>query len=97
MPIFQKDAAVRWNSGGGHQATGVVRNVFTRPVKREDVEGDVKGDPKINRHASEDSPVYLVQRDNGSQYFKSELDLHPEGTELWTSQSLKFEMDLHDE
>ena len=65
---LNKGDKVRWN-WGAHHADGVVRQKFTRRVKR-----SIKGQT-IVRNATEDEPAYLVVQEDGGRALKSASEL----------------------
>lgn len=68
MSQFNRGTAVKWKWGNG-TAEGKIKRVFKSRVSR-----TIKG-KKITRNATENSPAYLVEQDDGSRALKSEREL----------------------
>ena len=70
MPAFNKGDQVQWNYRRA-AVTGTVQDVYTSPVTRE----DVKNYPN-KRNASEKNPAYLIEKEDGTHFLKSESELY---------------------
>ena len=71
MPAYQPNSTVSWNTGRGI-VSGRVKEVHTSRVEKGE---EVKGPLKF-RNASHQNPAYVVERDDGSRYLKSESELY---------------------
>jgi hypothetical protein len=65
---FERGEEVRW-TWGRYEATGKIRQRFTRRVRR------TIGGAAVVRNASEDEPAYLVVQEDGGRVLKSESEL----------------------
>ncbi|MEL6609067.1 MAG: DUF2945 domain-containing protein [Pseudomonadota bacterium] len=66
--MYRKGDKVEWNWGNG-TGTGKVTEVFKEKVTR-----TIKGN-EVTRDASEDSPAYMIEQDDGDCVLKSESEL----------------------
>lgn len=69
---FDTGDKVKWKWGEGY-GEGTVREVFTRDVTR-----TIKS-AEVSRNASDDSPAYLVEQDDGDEVLKSHSELEAAG------------------
>lgn len=65
---YNKGTKVEWDWGNG-TGTGKVTEVFTSDVERTISGSDVK------RNASEDSPAYMIEQDDGDRVLKSHSEV----------------------
>jgi hypothetical protein len=65
---FETGDKVKWKWGDGY-GEGTVREVFTSDVTR-----TIKG-TEVSRNASQESPAYLLQQDDGDEVLKGHSEL----------------------
>jgi hypothetical protein len=65
---FETGDKVQWKWGDGY-GEAIVREVFTSDVTR-----TIKG-TEVSRNASQESPAYLLQQDDGDEVLKGHSEL----------------------
>lgn len=68
MAAYSKGTKVEWNWGNG-TGTGKITEVFTEDTTRT-IEGN-----EVKREASEDSPAYMIEQEDGDRVLKSHSEL----------------------